>query len=212
MNRILRSALLTLTLMPATTIWAEDTASPGQPRRFYGSAALGGFFENSNSGHFNNEQGKFAGYVGVGWRYLPNISLEAELIGYSQEVDTPSGYTPGNGSVDNRASGTVVGIVPQIKYVIPVNTVDLFVGGGIGIYSATGTVTGKSNNSDFRAEETDAAIGAQIVGGADFKFAQRYSLGFEARHTWFKANLGNFSNGKVDLGGDQVLLAFRMWF
>lgn len=212
MNAFVRNVTVMLILLPAGAAWAEDTTTPAPSRHFYGSAALGGYFENSNGGHFANQQGKFAGYLGFGWRYLPNLSLEAELIGYSQEIDTPAGFGPSNGSVDNRASVTVVGLVPQIKYVIPVNAVDLFVGGGFGIYAATGTVTGRANNADYRAEESDAAIGAQIVGGADFKFAQRYSLGFEARHTWFKADLANFSNGKVDLGGDQVLLAFRMWY
>jgi hypothetical protein len=212
MKALLRPTLLTLALTSAFAAWGADAPSTDKLRQFYGSAALGGFMENSNAGHFNNEQGKFAGYVGFGWRYLPNISLEAEVIGYSQEVDTPSGYMPGNGSADNRSSVTVVGIVPQIKYVIPMNTMDFFMGGGFGIYSATGTVTGKINNTDFRANETDAAIGAQVVVGVDFKFAERYSLGIEGRHTWFKANLSNFSNGKVDLGGDQALLAFRMWF
>jgi hypothetical protein len=210
MNRFLCKALSILFVLSLNAAWADDAALP--VRRFYGSAALGGFFENSNSGHFSNEQGKFAGYLGFGWRYLPNLSLEAELIGYSQDIDTPGGFSPANGSVDRRASVFVAGLVPQIKYIIPVNTIDFFVGGGIGLYSATGVVTGKANGADYRAEENDASVGAQIVGGADFKFSERYSLGLEARRVWFKANLGNFSNGKVDLGGDQVLMSFRMRF
>lgn len=212
MHTKFRNALSMLILLCAVTAWADDAPATAQPRKFYGSAALGGFFENSNGGHFVNEQGKFAGYLGFGWRMQPNLSLEAELIGYSQQIDTPAGYAPSNGSVDNRATVAVVGLVPQVKYIIPMINVDLFIGGGIGIYSATGTVTGKINNSDFHADESDAGIGEQIVGGVDFKIAQRYSVGLEYRRVWFKANLSNFSNGKVDLGGDQALVSFRMWF
>jgi opacity protein-like surface antigen len=160
---------------------------PERVGRWYLSGAAGTFKEETNPQL--GLDGRFGLAIGAGYRLSPHISLEVDGLFASQRVDTPStipGLAPGTADIYTRGIGGLV------KFILPLDRVELYVGGGLGIYNTT-----------FWTD-----VGFQTMAGADFFVSRHISVGVEYRRLKFDAILGSFVAG-LDLGGEFLLATVR---
>ena len=165
---------------------------PERVGRWYLSGAAGAFNEKTNA-QLANLNGQFGLAIGAGYRLTPHVALEIEGLFASQRVDTPS-TIPGLalGTADGRANVYTRGIGGLVKFILPLDRLELYVGGGLGIYNTT--------------LWTD--VGFQAMAGADFFISRHVSVGVEYRRLKLDAVLGTLVPG-VDLGGDFLFATVR---
>jgi len=94
-----------------------------------------------------------------------------------------------------------------------------YIGGGLGIlnwkYSEIGEFVDYTDYSIFRGRYIDSgtALGAVILGGANFYFGDAYGMGGEIRYQRGEGKLGeDFLNDRIDLGGMTYMLTFQARF
>ena len=180
-----------LALIPVCSHAQSTMFEPERVGRWYLSAEAGTFKEGSNSQL--DLDGRFGAAIGAGYRITPHFALEIEGLFASQVLDTPSTVAGvALGSIDGRANIYTRGVGSLLKFVLPLDRVELYVGGGIGVY-----------NTSFWTD-----VGFQTVAGADVFVSRHISLGVEYRRLKFNAVLGSFVPG-LDLGGDLLLATVR---
>jgi opacity protein-like surface antigen len=122
--------------------------------------------------------------------------MEIEGLFASQRVDTSSTIAGvALGSANGRGTISTRGVGGLVKFILPLDRVELYVGGGLGIYNTT--------------LWTDA--GFQALAGADFFVSRHFSIGVEYRRLKFDAVLGSFVHD-LDLGGDMLMATVRGHF
>lgn len=191
-NRWGHFVLAVVAVIPMCCHAHAEMFEPERVGRWYLSGAAGGFNEETNS-QLVNLNGQFGLAIGAGYRLTPYVALEIEGLFASQRVDTPStvpGLAPG--TADGRANVYTRGIGGLVKFILPLDRVELYVGGGLGIYT-TSLLTD---------------VGYQAVAGADFFVSRRISVGLEYRRLKFDAILGALVPG-VELGGDFLFATVR---
>jgi opacity protein-like surface antigen len=99
-----------------------------------------------------------------------------------------------------------------VKFILPLDRVELYVGGGLGIYTTTLLVEGSLLGAHTELTEDDADVGFQAVAGADFYVSRRISVGMEYRRLKLDANLGILIPRELDMGGDFFFATVRGHF
>lgn len=190
-------------LLPLTAAAESEMFAPDRIGNWYIGGGLGGFGEEDNAQAIDAD-GRFGAAFSGGYRLSRNIALEIDGLVSHQEFDTPT-YAGGARRSDIYTNG-VGGVV---KFVLPIDRVELFAGGGLGIYTSRVEIDG----TNFEGDEDDTGFGYQLMAGADFFVSRRISVGFEYRKFKLEADFGDaLPGGKVDTGGDFLFATVRGYF
>jgi len=193
--------LALLGALPLTA--AAEMFAPERVGSWYLGGGLGGFSQEDNS-QLANADGELGLAFSGGYRLSQNVALEIDGLFSHQEFDTP----PSAGG-SRRSDLFTNGVGGVIKFVLPINRVELFVGGGLGIYTSRVDVDG----TFFEDNEDDTDFGYQLLAGADFYVSRRISVGFEYRKFKLDADFGDtLPGGKIDAGGDLLFATVRGHF
>lgn len=177
--------------------------APDRVGRWYGGGGLGGFSEESNF-QLGNEDGRFGNFISGGYRLGSWIALEADGLISLQEVDAPSTiFAP-----TSRTDLTTAGIGAVVKFILPMDRVEIYAGGGLGVY--TSRIRTETAIGDIERDDTD--IGYQALAGLDVFVSRRVSLGLEYRKFKLDANFGPTIPGKLEVGGDFFFATVRGHF
>jgi len=192
-NRWARLVLAVLTAIPMCCLAQANTNmfEPERVGRWYLFGAAGAIKDETNS-QLVNLDSQFGLAIGAGYRLTPHVALEIEGLFASQRVETSSTIVGLALGSDGRADIYTRGIGGLVKFILPLNRVELFVGGGLGIY-----------NTSLLTD-----VGFQAMAGADIFISRRISVGVEYRRLKFDAVLGSLVPG-VDLGGDFLFVTVR---
>ena len=187
-NRWGQLVLAVVAVIPMCSHAQVGMFEPERVGRWYLSGAAGAFNKETNS-QLVNQDGQFGLVVGAGYRLKPHVALEIDGLFASQRVD------PGwaLGSDDGRAN--LYGIGGLAKFILPLDRVELYVGGGLGLYSTT----------------LWKDVGLQAVAGLDLFVSRRTSVGLEYRRLKLDTFLGALVPG-FDLGGDFLFATVRRHF
>jgi opacity protein-like surface antigen len=186
--------------------------APERVGRWSLSGALGGYSEETNS-QLGNQDGEFGLAISGGYRLTPYVSLEVDGLVSQQEIDTPATLPPPfTGSGSGRSDLNTGGIGGLVKFILPMGRVELFAGGGLGVYTTTLRVEGTVLGAMAELEEDDTDIGYQAVAGADFYVSCHVSVGLEYRKFSLDASFGNIIPGDLDMGGDFFFATVRGHF
>jgi opacity protein-like surface antigen len=177
--------------------------APERVGRWYIGGGLGGFKEQSNS-QLQNQNGQYAGFFSGGYRATPNIALDIDGLFYNQRLDTP----PTVSSSNSRSRLDSTGAGGLVKFILPLDRVELYVGGGLGVYNTSLRV----HNSSFQSERDDTHVGYQGLVGADFFVSRYVSVGIEYRKVKLNTDLEPTIPGKIDAGGDFLFATVRGHF
>ncbi|MBC8008148.1 MAG: porin family protein [Prolixibacteraceae bacterium] len=191
-NRWSRLVLATLAAIPMFSHAQDKIFEPERVGRWYLSGAAGASIEETNTQFFDQDD-RFGLAIGAGYRLSRHFALEIEGLFASQHVDTTSSI-PGLalGSADDGANLYSRGIGGLLKFILPLDRLELYVGGGVGIYSTTLL--------------TD--VGFQAIAGADFFVSRRISVGLEFRRLNLDAIIGALVP-ELELGGDFLFVTVR---
>ena len=206
---------LVLALVAVIPMYAQAQVRMFEPERvgrWYLSDAVGAFNEETNP-QLVNQDGRFGLAISAGYRLTPHVALEIDGLFASQRIDTPT-TIPGSalGSAESRATLHSGGIGGLVKFILPLDRVEVYVGGGLGVHTTTLLVKGSLLGAHTELTENDTGIGFQAVAGADFFLSRRISVGLEYRRLKLDANLGVLVPGDLDMGGDFLLATVRGHF
>lgn len=207
MLRLTHWTLLMFAIIALNPLIAEADSTgmfaPERVGRWYIGGGVGGFKEESNS-QLRNQTGQAGSFFSGGYRVAPNIAIEIDGLSYNQRVDTP----PTVSTSDSRSRLNSGGAGGVVKIILPLDRVELYAGGGLGIYSTSLRI----KDSSFHSERDDTDIGYQGLIGADFLLSRKVSIGLEYRKFKLDADLGPTIPGKIDAGGDFLFVTVRGHF
>jgi len=210
-----RWSQLAVALVATISIQAQAQVKMFEPERvgrWYLSGALGAFNEQTNS-QLVNADGQVGLAINGGYRLTPYIALEIDGLFASQNIDTPTTIPPSAlGTPEGRSSLYGSGVGGLVKFILPLDRVELYVGGGLGVYATTLLVKGDLLGARTELTENDTDVGYQAVAGVDFFVSRHISLGMEYRRLKLEANLGVLVPGDLDMGGDFFFATVRGHF
>jgi opacity protein-like surface antigen len=215
MSMIIRGCQIVLALVAVIPMQALAQVRMYEPERvghWYLSGGVGAFDEEANS-QLVNHKGYFGLTIGGGYRLTPHIALEIDGLFASQHIDTPA-TIPGSalGTPEGRSSLNSGGVGGLVKFILPLDRLELYLGGGVGVYTTTLSVQGELLGAKTELTENDTNVGFQAVAGADYFFSRRISLGLEYRRLKLDANIGVLIPGDLDMGGDFLFATVRGHF
>ena len=187
-NRWACLVVAALAVIPMSGHARGQMFEPERVGRWHLSGAGGSFNEETDSQIFNYS-GQFGLAVGAGFRLKPHLGLEIDGLFASQRVDEDSVLR----FAGERAN--LYGFGGLVKLILPLNRVELYVGGGVGLYSTT----------------LWSDVGFQGVAGLDLFVSRNVSVGLEYRRLKLDAFLGALVPG-FDLGGDFLFATVRGHF
>jgi len=197
-------AILTLSPLAAAADSLEMFA-PERVGRWYIGGGLGGFKDESNS-QIQNQDGEFGSFFSGGYRVSPYVAVEIDGLYSSQDFDRPA-------TIPNATSGRTklhsAGVGGVLKFILPLNRVELYAGGGLGLY-ASQLRTDASPDEIRQADDNN--IGYQGIVGADVFLSRHISVGVEYRKFKLDAEFSPTIGGKVDAGGDFLFATVRGHF
>jgi opacity protein-like surface antigen len=198
----LTAAALAVSPLLAHADLTTQMFAPDRVGRWYLGGGAGAFWEESNS-NLNNASGQIGGFFSGGYRATPNIALEIDALSEYQRIDRPASVTNGDGRSRLNTSG-VGGVV---KFILPLDRLELYAGGGVGVYNTALHV----KDNPFKTEDDDTNFGYQGLLGADYFVTRNFSIGLEYRRFETRASLDPIA-GKIDAGGDLLFATFRGHF
>jgi len=209
MFRSIRWTSLTLAMIALSPLAARADAgemfAPDRVGRWYLGGGVGAYWEESNS-QLQNESGQFGGFFSGGYRANPYVALEIDGLSSYQRLDTP----PTISSSEGRSRLTTSGVGGVVKFILPLNKIELYAGGGVGAYHTSLRTKDNPFKSD---EEHDTDFGYQGLVGADYFVTRNFSIGLEYRRLKVEADLDpTIAGGKIDAGGDFLFATFRGHF
>jgi opacity protein-like surface antigen len=212
MNITIRPLLLSLAsalmLLPVAA-QAQSGSAERRAGNWYIGGGLGGFAEEDNA-RLSGQDGKFATFFGGGYRASPYVAIEADIAYWRQDFATPGSITLPN--AEPRTDLNTVGAGGLVKLYLPIDSVDLYVGGGLGLYTSQLYVEGSSGGATTKIDEDDTNVGYQLTLGADVYVSNRISVGVEYRWLKLEANFEPLVAGKIDVGGQFLFATVRGHF
>ena len=199
------SLIAAITAFSPLSAGADSTGmfAPERVGRWYLGGGVGGYWEESNS-QLKNQGGQFGGFLSGGYRLSPNIALEIDGLFSSQKIDALPTIPTTSGStyLDSGGIGCIV------KFILPLNRIELYGGAGLGVY----TTQLHAEGSSYDARQDDTNIGYQALLGADYFVSRHVSVGLEYRIFKLEADFGSTIAGKIDVGGDFLFATVRGHF
>lgn len=216
MNLAGRSTRITITgllgLLLPSFAFAQSTGAERRSGHWYIGGGLGGYSEEDNPQLANQDPG-VALFFSSGYRLSRHVALEADFLGWTQDFSTPSSIAPGTiSSADARTDLTTFGMAAVIKFYLPIGIVDLYAGGGLGVYATNLFVEGTGSASGAQINQTDTDFGYQLQIGADVYVSNKISVGLEYRWLIIEANFEPQIAGNLDVGGQFLILNVRGHF
>jgi opacity protein-like surface antigen len=212
MNTPIRALLLSFSIASLLLPVAAQGQSGSAERRagnWYIGGGLGGYAEEDNN-QLSGQDGKFATFFGGGYRASPYVAIEADLAYWRQDFETPGSITLPNAQA--RTDLDTIGAGGMVKLYLPIDSVDLYAGGGLGLYTSQLYVEGSSGGATTKIDEDDTNVGYQIALGADVYVSSRISVGVEYRWLKLEANFEPSVAGKIDVGGQFLFATVRGHF
>jgi len=207
MLRLTRWMVLAVAILALNPLiaWADSSEmfAPERVGRWYLGGGVGAFHEDSNS-QLHNQDGQYGGFFSGGYRATPNIAFDIDGLFSSQRLDTP----PTVSTSDTRSWLNTSGAGGVVKLILPLGRVELYAGGGLGIYNTSLRL----KDSSFHNERDDTNIGYQGLAGVDFFVSRNVSVGLEYRILKVRADLGPTIPDKIDAGGDFLFATVRGHF
>ena len=194
-----RPAIIVL-LLAAIFILSVPTASFAEHKKGEGYIAFKGGIYSPTS-----EDLRDAGFktdlnveAVVGMYANKNLALEFGA-GYFQTDSSVSGA----GGSHEKAEISVVPVIATIKAVLPIDYVELYGGGGIGLY----VVDFESNTFDpvagsFSGDDNDTIIGGHVLAGANIDITRKVFLGVEGKYLF--TTEAKLLSSKINLHGYTV--------
>jgi opacity protein-like surface antigen len=196
-------ALAVLAILPLSAAAETEMFAPDRVGNWYLGGGFGGFSQEDNA-QLSNADGQFGLAFSGGYRLTRNVALEIDGLLSHQEFDTP----PFAGS-SRKSDLFTNGVGGVVKLILPINKVELYVGGGLGAYTSRVEIDG----TFVEDTEDDIDLGYQLLAGADFYVSRRISVGFEYRKFKLDADFGStLPGGKIDAGGDFLFATVRGHF
>lgn len=185
---------------------ALSQAQVGENRagHWYIGGGLGGFSEEDNP-QITGQDPEFASFFSGGYRASPTVAVEATAMNWTQDFVTPGTVPPG---FDPRTDLSSFGVGALVKFILPLDSADLFAGAGLGLYVTNLHVDGSGTEID----ETDTDLGVQAVLGADVFILRNISVGLEYRWLKLQANFEPIIASEIDVGGHFFFATFRGYF
>lgn len=206
---LLSTAFAIAAILAASGAAAQSRHGEARAEHWYIGGGLGGFSEQDNA-QLSGQDAKFATFFSGGYRASPHVAVEADLLYWRQQVDTPASI-PLAGA-DARTDLDTSGIGALVKFYLPLDSIDVYAGGGLGFYTSTLNVRGTFLGLPAEIDESDTNVGFQVVAGADVFVSRRISVGMEYRWVNIEANFDPFVAGDVDMGGQFLFLTVRGHF
>jgi len=190
--------------------------------KFYVFVGPGYFAPDSNS-QLNNQHSEFAAFIGGGgYRFSDLFSLQLDLVGTGQKLDTSSSVAPPPGTF---APGTLQthmytdGLALTARLNFPAGRWEPYVAGGGGIYSTLFSTTSEAIGCQQHCGDTGPRVssrsndfGYHAAIGLDFHITQKDVIGGEVRYLGLKSNFDDIGVGKVNAGGIFAWLGYRRYF
>jgi opacity protein-like surface antigen len=199
------SLIVAIAALSPMVAGADSTGmfAPDRVGHWYLGGGAGGYWEESNS-QLRNHSGQFGGFFSGGYRAAPNIAIEIDGLSSYQRFDTPASVSSSNG----RSQLTSSGAGGVVKLILPLDRIELYAGGGVGVYNTVLRV----EDNPFKIKEQDKDVGYQGLVGADYFVTRNFSVGLEYRRFKLDAKLDPTIPEKIDAGGDFLFMTFRGHF
>jgi opacity protein-like surface antigen len=144
----------------------------------------------------------FNGELAVGHKFMPNLAAELGVGMFSTKAGDFTTYE-GGGVVEKASIKVdVIPVTLNLKGIYPIDKLDLYALGGIGLYSTKLKVT--DVDGDF--SKTKNAVGFQLGVGADYNFLPNVFAGLEFKYLWAKPKItwNDGSESKYKIDGMQI--------
>lgn len=191
MKQSLRLVPVLAVLLLGVAPLASPAAIPGN----YAAVKLGGYFPQSNDlEEFDNG---FNGEIAFGHYFTPHIAGEIGIGYFQSETDTVLLFDPLFGLFSVDAELKVYPVTLNIRLVHPVQNVELYVLGGVGIYFSELEISamGISDSDD------DAAFGINLGLGVNFNVSPNMYVGGELKYLWAEPS---FFDSDAEIDGFQA--------
>ncbi len=160
-------------------------ASETETHHNYMQFKLGGLLPSSDLDDGGFDDTGFHGSLAYG-RYLNDyLILEGsiDLSGIMNDDDNNANSVAGSYSTESGLATN--SILLTLKGEQPLGPVDLFAGGGVGLYMAYICADIESETlGDFNINDDDSVFGVHVVAGANYNINERFFLGLEAMYRW----------------------------
>ena len=194
-----RSAIIVL-LLAAIFILSLPAASLAEHKKGEGYIALKGGFYSPTSEDLRDNGFKTDLNVEavIGMYANKNLALEFGS-GYFQTDSSVSGA----GGFHEKAEISVVPVIATIKAVLPIDFVELYGGGGVGLYVVNFDDKGFDPVAgSFSGEDNDVVIGGHLVAGANIDITRKVFLGVEGKYLF--TTEAKLLSSRVNLAGYTV--------
>lgn len=124
----------------------------------------------------------FTGEVAYGRYLTPNLVIEGGAGYFSSEADDNFVWYGGSYYYAADATMEVAPFTATLKGVAQAGPVDLYVGGGVGVYFASLEVEGDAYGGTFSDDDSDVVLGLHAVGGAVYNINDFMFAGVEAKY------------------------------
>jgi len=144
----------------------------------------------------------FNGELVYGRKVMPNLAVELGVGMFSTKDSDFTTYEGGGIVQKGSIKVNVIPITLNLKGIYPIDKLDLYALGGIGLYSTKIKVT--DVDGDF--SKTKNAVGFQLGVGADYNFLPNVFAGLEFKYLWAKPKF-TFDDGteyKAKIDGMQL--------
>jgi len=183
-----RSAIIVSLLLAVIFILSAPATSLAEHKKWDGYLSFkgGAYWPTGDLQDADYDSG-FNGEIVVGMYTSPNLALE---FGGGYFQSTASIVAAGDDKV------WVIPVVAKIKGVLPLKGVELFGGGGIGLYFVNIDVAGATPTT---GKDKDTVFGGQLLAGFNIDLSDRVFISLEGNYV-FTAKAQLF-NSKVNLDG-----------
>ena len=210
-------SLVVVLLLSVTASHASEEVDPspdqtaGKPDKpLYASLLLGDFNAKPDRDRLTRSGGGYGWGLAGGYFLNRHLSLEGEFVWFRREYErVADDVIPG--TADNRSRVLSLGLLANAKFSHRFSRWRPFVSGGVGWFDTELFTTDPDSGlfTDAGDPSSESSVGYQLSAGVSFRLRQRSHLELGWRRLFLEADFGPYSNGKTELGGDLLYLAFR---
>lgn len=192
---------------------AQDRYSLMGPSNYF--AVKAGIFSPQSDDLKDFDEG-FNGEIAFGHYFNRHLAMEVGL-GYFRTEASFSGTIPGYGAYSEKDKLSVVPVTLSVKGILPIDKLELYAIGGIGLYFINGKADASVQRlGSISLEDDEVSFGVHLGAGMKFNITKEVFLGIEGKYIWTKADFettyaGYRVNLDVDIEGFLVtgMIGFR---
>ncbi len=143
-----------------------------------------GFFQPDGDMDSADFDTGFNGGVGYGRYLTDNFKFEAGYNFYGAGRDF-RGFNSTVGNYDRDDYLGVSSLLITLKGEVPIGPVDIFAGGGVGVYGVfLSSEIDSQWHGNFDGDDYDTVFGAHVSLGANCNITDRFFIGFDGKYHW----------------------------